>query len=91
MSMGGTGGERTAVAYVALIFAPGESYQFDWSHDSVVLGGVTTKAKVPQVCLCQSRMPFARAYLPVPGDGVRRVKIYGSFSLSLRSRSPEIS
>ena len=39
-------GERAAVAYVPLIFAPGEAYQFDWSHEIVVLAGVTTKAKV---------------------------------------------
>jgi transposase len=55
-------GERTAVAYVPLIFAPGEAYQFDWSHEIVVLAGVTTKAKVAQVRLCHSRMPFVRAY-----------------------------
>jgi transposase len=55
-------GERTAVAYVPLIFAPGEAYQFDWSHEIVVIAGVTTKVKVAQVRLCYSRMPFARAY-----------------------------
>ena len=55
-------GERAAVAYVPLIFAPGEAYQFDWSHEIVVLAGVTTKAKVAQVRLCHSRMPFVRAY-----------------------------
>ena len=55
-------GERTAEAYVPLIFAPGEAYQFDWSHEIVVIAGVTTKAKVAQVRLCYSRMPFARAY-----------------------------
>jgi len=30
-----------ATAYVPLTFAPGEAYQFDWSHEIVVLGGVT--------------------------------------------------
>ena len=38
-------GERsaaTAAAYVPLSFAPGEAYQFDWSHEIVVVGGVTT-------------------------------------------------
>jgi len=55
-------GERAAVAYVPLIFAPGEAYQFDWSHEIVVIAGVTTKAKVAQVRLCHSRMPFVRAY-----------------------------
>jgi hypothetical protein len=28
-------GERTAVAYVPLIFAPGEAYQFDWSQEII--------------------------------------------------------
>ena len=51
-----------AQAYVPLIFAPGEAYQFDWSHEYVVLGGVTTKVKVAHVRLCCSRMFFVRAY-----------------------------
>jgi transposase len=55
-------GERAVVAYVPLIFAPGEAYQFDWSQEIVVLAGVTTKAKVAQVRLCYSRMPIVRAY-----------------------------
>ena len=32
-----------ANAFVPLVFAPGEAYQFDWSHEFVVIGGVTTK------------------------------------------------
>jgi transposase len=51
-----------ADAYVPLYFAPGEAYQFDWSHEIVVLGGITTKVKVAHVRLCHSRMPFVRAY-----------------------------
>jgi len=49
-------------AYVPLIFSPGEAYQFDWSHEYVVLAGVTTKVKVAHVRLCHSRMFFVRAY-----------------------------
>ena len=45
-----------------LSFAPGEAYQFDWSHEIVVLGGVTTKVKIAHVRLCHSRMAFVRAY-----------------------------
>ncbi len=52
----------TAEAYVPLIFAPGEAYQFDWSHECVVIDGVTTMAKVAHMRLCHSRMPFLRAY-----------------------------
>jgi transposase len=53
---------QIAEAYVPLIFAPGEAYQFDWSHEVVVLAGATTIVKVAQVRLCYSRMPFVRAY-----------------------------
>jgi len=51
----------TANAFVPLTFAPGEAYQFDWSHEVVVLDGVTTIVKVAHVRLCHSRMMFARA------------------------------
>src|SRR5258705_661487 len=34
-------GASTAAAYVPLTFAPGEAYQFDWSHEAVLLSGVT--------------------------------------------------
>src|SRR5271165_2413392 len=53
---------KTASAYVPLSFAPGEAYQFDWSHDIVVMDGVTTTVKVAHVCLCHSRMMLVRAY-----------------------------
>ena len=52
----------TAQTYVPLVFSPGEAYQFDWSHEYVVLAGVTTKVKVVHVRLCHSRMFFVRAY-----------------------------
>ncbi|HMK70414.1 MAG TPA: IS21 family transposase [Xanthobacteraceae bacterium] len=55
-------GATLAAAYVPLSFAPGEAYQFDWSHEIVVLNGVTTTVKVAHVRLCHSRMPFVRAY-----------------------------
>jgi transposase len=51
-----------AQAYIPLTFSPGEAYQFDWSHEYVVLAGVTTKVKVAHVRLCHSRMFFVRAY-----------------------------
>src|SRR4029079_2064463 len=34
-------GQATAAAYVPLSFAPGEAYQFDWSHEVVLLNGTT--------------------------------------------------
>src|SRR5713226_3735660 len=38
-------GQSTAAAYVPLSFAPGEAYQFDWSHEVVLLNGVTVMVK----------------------------------------------
>src|SRR5262249_10483562 len=55
-------GQSTAAAYVPLTFAPGEAYQFDWSHEVVLLGGVTVIVKVAHVRLCHSRMLAVRSY-----------------------------
>jgi transposase len=55
-------GSATAEAYVPLFFAPGEAYQFDWSHEIVLINGVTVTVKVAHVRLCHSRMMFVRAY-----------------------------
>ena len=52
----------TAPAFIPLSFAPGEAYQFDWSHEVVIIDGVTTTVKVAHVRLCHSRMMFVRAY-----------------------------
>jgi transposase len=49
-------------AFIPLSFAPGEAYQFDWSHEIVVMNGVTVTVKVAHVRLCHSRMMFFRAY-----------------------------
>jgi transposase len=51
-----------ADAYVPLSFAPGEAYQFDWSHEYALIDGVTTTVKVAHVRLCHSPMMFVRAY-----------------------------
>jgi transposase len=53
---------RSVDAYVPLTFAPGEAYQFDWSHEIVLLNGTTTTVKVAHLRLCHSRMFFVRAY-----------------------------
>jgi transposase len=53
---------QTAAAFVPLSFAPGEAYQFDWSHEIVLVSGVTVTVKVAHVRLCHSRMMFCRAY-----------------------------
>ena len=44
-------------AFVPLSFAPGEAYQFDWSHDVVLIDGATTTIKVAHVRLTQTAEP----------------------------------
>ena len=46
----------------AATFAPGEAYQFECSHEHVLLAGAAVTLKVAQTGLCYSRMPFARPY-----------------------------
>lgn len=48
--------------YVPLSFAPGDAYQFDWSHDWVVLDGIAQQVKVAHFRLCNSRHFFVVAY-----------------------------
>src|ERR1700694_1597063 len=55
-------GHSPAAPYVPLTFAPGEAYQFDWSHEIVLLNGVTVTVKAAHARLCHSRMLFVRAY-----------------------------
>ncbi len=50
-------------AFVPLTFQPGEAFQFDWSHEIVVLGGATITVKVAHVRLCASRKFYLRAYM----------------------------
>ena len=52
----------STVAFVPLSFAPGEAYQFDWSHEVVLINGTTVIVKVAHLRLCHSRMLFVRAY-----------------------------
>jgi transposase len=49
-------------AYIPLSFEPGDAFQFDWSHETVQLGGVTTAIKVAHIRLSHSRFFLAIAY-----------------------------
>ena len=53
-------GEATAAAYVPLSFAPGEAYQFDWSHEVVLLSGVRVIVKVAQASTACAAVTRAR-------------------------------
>lgn len=52
----------SADAFVPLSFVPGEAYQFDWSHEVVLINRTTVAVKVAHLRLCHSRMLFVRAY-----------------------------
>lgn len=54
--------QRGAEAFIPQSFAPGEAYQFDWSHEQVELGGVEQVVKVAHLRLCHSRAFFLVAY-----------------------------
>ena len=49
--------------FIPQSFAPGEAYQFDWSYETVELGGRPTPVKVAHMRLCHSRVFLAVAYL----------------------------
>jgi hypothetical protein len=43
-------------------FAPGEAYQFDWSHETITFQGLPLLVKAAHMKLSHSRMPFVRVY-----------------------------
>ena len=47
--------------FIPLWFAPNEAYQFDWSHEVMVLGGVTTPVKLVHIRFCHNRMFLVQA------------------------------
>jgi hypothetical protein len=47
---------------VPLYYAQGEACQFDWSHEVVLISGVTVTVKVAPVRLCHSRMMPSRRH-----------------------------
>ena len=65
-------GAVTAEAYVPLYYAPGEAYQFDWSHEVVVVGrhGDGEGGACPALPQPDDVRPGLHARKP--GDGVRR-------------------
>ena len=49
-------------AYVPLSFALGEAFQFDWSEEALVIGGVYQRLQVAHLKLCASRAFWLVAY-----------------------------
>ena len=54
--------EAPREAHVPLAFDPGETFQFDWSIEAVVLAGTPVTVKAAHFRLCHSRMAFVRLY-----------------------------
>jgi transposase len=49
-------------AFVPLVFELGEAFQFDWSEEPLVVGGIYYKAQVAHMKLCASRAFWLVAY-----------------------------
>jgi transposase len=52
-------------AFVPLKFQRGEAFQFDWSEESLMIGGIHRKIQVAPTKLCASRAFYLSAY-PTP-------------------------
>src|SRR5581483_4513467 len=49
-------------AFVPLAFEWGEAFQFDWSEESLIIGGVHRKVQLAHMKLCASRAFWLAAY-----------------------------
>lgn len=56
------GGETKPRAFVPLRFELGEAFQFDWSEEALVVGGVWRKIMAAHLKLCASRVFVVQAY-----------------------------
>jgi transposase len=55
-------GAAASKAFVPLAFELGEAYQFDWSDEGLVVGGIYCRAQVAHMKLCASRAFWLVAY-----------------------------
>ena len=58
----GEGQSASTNAFVPLLFELGEAYQFDWSEEGLVVGGICYRMQVAQLKLCASRALWLVAY-----------------------------
>ncbi len=56
------GGAVMGKAFVPLAFELGEAFQFDWSEEGIVIGGIYRKLQVAHMKLCASRAFWLVAY-----------------------------
>lgn len=71
-------------AFILLVFALGEGYQFDWIEEGLVVGGIYYRMQVAHMKLCASRAFWLVAYHEMLFDGhtlrhtvVRRARLRG--------------
>lgn len=55
-------GTARPTAFIPLAYDAGDAFQFDWSYEQLLLGGIQTGVKIAQFRLCHSRKPFCIAY-----------------------------
>ena len=53
---------RLRHAFIPLLFAFGEAFQFDWSEEGFVIGGIFYRMQVSHMKLCASRVFWLLAY-----------------------------
>ena len=58
----GAGQAASNKAFVPLAFEPGEAFQFDWSEEGLVVGGIYRRMQVSHMKLCASRAFWLVAY-----------------------------
>ena len=58
----GEGASMASTAFVPLTFELGEAFQFDWSEEGLVVGGIYYRAQVAHMKLCASRAFWLVAY-----------------------------
>ncbi|MDH4261182.1 MAG: IS21 family transposase [Gammaproteobacteria bacterium] len=56
------GGANVKAAFIPLKFELGEAFQFDWSEETLVVGGFVRKLQVAHIKLCASRAFLLVAY-----------------------------
>jgi len=59
---GSQGGVLVGQAFVPLAFEMGEAFQFDWSEEALVIGGIYRRLQVAHMKLCASRAFWLVAY-----------------------------
>ena len=70
------GQSLSAKAFVPLAFELGEAFQFDWSEDWAVVGGIYYRLQVSHMKLCASRAFWLVAY-PSQGHEMNRTGFRG--------------